>query len=163
MKTKKNNSKASLRLALQIACKEMDLPTRQEFHSWATVALANHFKEKLELCIRIVEPKESKELNFRYRGKNKPTNVLSFSYDEHQEAGATKLLGDLVLCAELIKQEALTQSKALQAHWAHLTIHGVLHLLGYDHQTTAQAKTMETLEIAILQQLNFNNPYLVRK
>jgi probable rRNA maturation factor len=108
--------------------------------------------------VRIVGAARSRSLNARYRGKDKSTNVLSFA-----GAGATPdgvlLLGELVICAPLVAREAREQRKALAAHWAHLTVHGVLHLLGLDHQRASEAKKMEAREVQILDRLGFSNPY----
>jgi probable rRNA maturation factor len=105
---------------------------------------------------------ESQELNHQYRGKNKPTNVLSFPFEipEHLPEGVEiELLGDLIICAPVVEREAQEQNKALLAHWAHMTLHGCLHLLGYDHIEDKEAEEMESLEIEILQKMGFPNPY----
>jgi probable rRNA maturation factor len=107
-----------------------------------------------ELTLRITNEAESRALNHRYRGRDYATNVLSFPY---QEPG---MLGDLVLCAPVVAREAKAQGKPLRAHWAHLVIHGCLHLLGYDHEQSQAAEKMEKLEIRILRNLGFANPYL---
>ncbi|MFP5356990.1 MAG: rRNA maturation RNase YbeY [Gammaproteobacteria bacterium] len=107
-----------------------------------------------ELTLRITDEAESRALNHRYRGRDYATNVLSFPY---QEPG---MLGDLVLCAPVVAREAKAQGKPLRAHWAHLVIHGCLHLLGYDHEQSQAAEKMEKLEIRILRNLGFANPYL---
>lgn len=110
-------------------------------------------KAKSKVTLRIVDESESRQLNTLYRGKAKPTNILSFSYN------TPEYLGDLVVCAPWVALEAVQQEKSLLAHWAHLLIHGMLHLQGYDHQQIAEQKIMENLEIDILNQLNFPNPY----
>jgi probable rRNA maturation factor len=109
--------------------------------------------------IRLVDDQESAELNQQYRHKQGPTNILSFPF-EAPDGFDTDLLGDLVICTPLIALEAQQQNKQLFDHWAHITIHGVLHLLGYDHIDDAEAEEMEALEIKILSRLNINNPYL---
>lgn len=114
--------------------------------------------EAVELTIRIVDREESRELNRQYRGKDAPTNVLSFPADLPAEVDAN-LLGDILMCAPLVAEEAREQGKAEQAHWAHLTIHGVLHLLGHDHQEVVDAELMEGIEIALLESLGIANPY----
>lgn len=116
-----------------------------------------------EVVLRIVDAAESQELNLRYRGKDKPTNVLSFVADPlppgFAELQAEQSLGDLVVCAQVVAAEALEQGKSLQAHWAHMVIHGCLHLLGHDHIEDEQAQRMETLERDLLAELNFSDPY----
>ena|SRR3990167_10185546 len=137
-------------------------PTLKQFQHWIDDTLAAT-SEKIhsscsEVCITIVDPKTSAELNQTYRQKSSPTNVLSFTYDPIP--GITQeSLGDLAICAALVESEALAQHKKSSAHWAHLTIHGVLHLLGYDHIAEHEAIEMEALEIQILQKLGFENPY----
>ena len=111
-----------------------------------------------ELSIRITDREDAARFNHTYRDKPDATNVLSFPADPPAEAQCG-LLGDLVICAPLVQQEATEQHKSEEAHWAHLIIHGVLHLLGYDHQATADAEQMEALEIAVLDELGFPNPY----
>ncbi len=113
------------------------------------------------LTLRIVDALESRQLNHTYRGKDKPTNVLSFHYDDAvpETASAETVLGDLVLCAEVVAEEARIQGKAPGDHWAHLVVHGCLHLLGLDHQTEADAEVMEAREVAILATLGIPDPY----
>jgi probable rRNA maturation factor len=113
------------------------------------------------LSIRIVGEEESAALNGRYRGRHGPTNVLSFAGTELPDAGPneTRLLGDLVLCAPVIAREAQEQGKSLDAHWAHIALHGTLHLLGYDHETDAEARLMERREADLLAALGFDDPY----
>lgn len=115
------------------------------------------------LSLRIVDPEESQALNLAYRGKANPTNVLSFSYQSVEDFALpvemTESLGDLVLCHAVIAQEAQAQQKTLNNHYTHLIIHGLLHLLGYDHETDKEAQEMEALEIDLLKTLNINNPY----
>jgi probable rRNA maturation factor len=110
------------------------------------------------LVLRLVDRSESESLNSRYRGKGGPTNVLSFAADLPEEV-ALPLLGDIVICAPLVAEEAAGQGKAERDHWAHLVVHGVLHLLGYDHQDPAEAQRMEKLEVEILNQLGIADPY----
>lgn len=138
------------------------VPEAELFQSWVDMT-ANCLPEKMnshftELCIRIVDKKESAYLNETYRHKKGPTNVLSFSIPT-QVGLFSESLGDLAICAELVAEEAILQDKSILAHWAHLTVHGMLHLLGYDHQTTHDADIMATLEIQILEKLGFPNPY----
>jgi len=138
-----------LKINLQILTKNF-VPQKSWFRKWAAAALPK--SKNTELTIRVVNRKESQALNKKYRSKNHPTNILSFATDNNY-------LGDLVICAPLVKKEAQEQNKLLMHHWAHLTIHGVLHLLGYDHHTKKEAKIMETLEIKILEKLKIGDPY----
>ena len=133
------------------------VPTQSDFEAWAALAL--HDYPNAELSIRIVDEAESAQLNGDYRGKPKPTNVLSFPADIPAVV-QSPLLGDLVICAAVVAQEAIAQHKPLLAHWAHMTIHGCLHLLGYDHIKLRYAKIMEQLEVQILKKLGFEDPYL---
>lgn len=132
-------------------------PTAEQFQSWVDAALADYRKDA-ELVIRIVDEQESAELNQQYRHKQGPTNILSFPIDL-PDGVELDLLGDLVVCAPVLKREALQQHKALIDHWAHIIVHGVLHLLGYDHIEDSDAEQMEALEIVILNTLNIKNPY----
>lgn len=139
------------------------IPSEADFVQWATAALAiaNESRD-CEVSIRIVDAAESQTLNREYREKDKPTNVLSFPCDlpDFVLAELSELpLGDLVICAAVMAREAQEQGKTEAEHWAHLTIHGVLHLLGYDHIEDSDAAIMEPLEIAALAQLGHPNPY----
>lgn len=146
-------------LDLQLAFDADNLPTEQQLQTWIDVALSECTYDT-ELVIRIVDENESSSLNQHYRNKTGPTNVLSFPFEAPDLPDfASDLLGDLVICAPVIAEEALTQQKPLHHHWAHIVIHGVLHLLGYDHIDDDEAEIMEQKEIALLQQLNINNPY----
>jgi len=143
----------SFSLAVQYAADHTDLadlPTRTQFRRWVKSAI----EQQIEITIRIVDGAEGRTLNRDYRGKDYATNVLTFVYDE-----ADSLSADIVLCAEVVEQEAQCQHKALLAHYAHLTIHGVLHAQGYDHIEDDEAAVMEQKEIAILAKLGFDNPY----
>ena len=111
------------------------------------------------LCIRIVGNAESRRLDLAYRGKDRPTNVLSFPASPVEHA-ATGALGDLVICAPVVAREAREQGKALAAHWAHMVVHGTLHLLGFDHERSRAARAMEALEVEILGGLGYQDPYL---
>lgn len=145
-----------LDLAVQNATSFSPVPSNQQFERWAGAALDKH--GKAELLIRLVDRRESRQLNAQYGHKNKATNVLSFPADLPQEVGLT-LLGDIIICAPIVAEEAQGQHKTVEAHWAHLAIHGVLHLLGHDHQTEEEASAMESLETRILQSLGFPDPY----
>lgn len=154
---------------LQIACNNKHTPSLEQFQQWANAALTADLSSSIleapyELCIRIVDKKESQQLNTTYRKKDKPTNILSFPYeDEHtheEDEESRQLLGDLAICASIVEKEAAEQNKLLEAHWAHMTIHGILHLLGFDHTNNEEAEIMESLEIETLNQLGFPNPYI---
>ena len=132
-------------------------PTRSDIATWAGTALGRKAAGR-ELGVRVVGSAESRRLNARYRGKDKPTNVLSFPAVE-LPAGPERPLGDLVICPDVLRVEAREQRKSLRAHWAHLVVHGTLHLVGYDHEDCADADRMERREIAVLRRLGFPNPY----
>ena len=147
----------SLDLDLQIAVDNPRLPTQAEFETWVRTAIGQTMPV-VELTIRIVDIAESQQLNSTYRGKDKPTNVLSFPFEAPPEV-ELPLLGDLVICAPVVEQEAIEQNKPLIAHWAHMVIHGSLHLLGYDHIIDEEADEMESLETQLVEGLGFDNPY----
>lgn len=147
-----------LKVILQNRTRHFNTPSKKQFQQWAQAALLPDNKAT-ELTICIVNARESADLNQKYRKKKGPTNVLSFSYDDAFIDGEIDSLGDLVLCAELVESEAHNQGKETLAHWAHLTVHGVLHLQGYDHVRLSDAKVMEQLEVCILHELGFPNPY----
>jgi len=138
-------------IAIQIADNSDDIPSAALLKKWCKAALTQQKIQTAELCIRVVSKKESAALNKKYRHKTGATNVLSFTAD--------MTLGDLVICAALVKQEAREQQKTGKAHWAHLVVHGTLHLLGEDHIKKKDAIKMEALEIKILHALGFGNPY----
>jgi probable rRNA maturation factor len=151
-----------LNLEIQrIAEASQGIPSDALLSTWAEAAV-EHAGNELEMVIRIVDAAESRQLNRDYRGKDKPTNVLSFPFEAPQQA-PLPLLGDLVICAPVVSQEAAEQNKTLEAHWAHMVVHGTLHLQGYDHQDDQQAQLMEDKERQILQRLNFSDPYIVEK
>ncbi len=135
-----------------------NLPVQQDFETWVNAALVQKF-DNLEQTIRLVGEAESRALNSQYRAKNAPTNVLSFTVEN--DYLDYECLGDLVICAPIVEQEAQQQGKPLPAHWAHMVIHGMLHLQGYDHQNGAEADEMEALETKILSTLGYTNPYNV--
>ena len=135
-------------------------PRRADLERWARAALGSRALGA-ELGVRMVSCAESRRLNARYRGRNQPTNVLSFpppAMPAGRHYGA-RALGDLVICPRVLRGEARAQAKTLQAHWAHLIVHGTLHLIGYDHQRAADARRMERREIAVLRRLGFASPY----
>lgn len=132
-------------------------PSREQFQQWLDAALSD-YDQTSEVVIRIVDSDESARLNALYRHKSGPTNVLSFPCQPPEQV-TIDLLGDLVICADILAKEAEQQHKKLEDHWAHIVIHGVLHLLGYDHEQDEEARRMEAKEIRILEKLNINNPY----
>lgn len=143
---------------LQIASEnQADLPSLAQFVHWATQAVQAENIEP-EVTIRIVDEAESQQLNLTYRGKDYPTNVLSFPFECPEEV-ELPLLGDLIICRQVVEREALAQGKLLEAHWAHMVVHGCLHLLGYDHIEDQEAEEMESLETEIMQGLGFEDPY----
>jgi probable rRNA maturation factor len=133
------------------------IPDKQEFIRWVTIVTCEE-KPDAEISIRIVDKLESQTLNHQYRGIDKPTNVLSFPA-EFPEGVDIPFLGDIVICAPIVELEAQAQNKTLEAHWAHMLIHGALHLLGYDHIDDDEAEIMEALEIKYLAQINIISPY----
>ncbi len=149
----------SITLDLQLASTATALPTTAQFQQWLEAAVSP-FQAEAEVTIRIVDIAESQQLNGQYRAKDKPTNVLSFPF-QCPPGIELPLLGDLVICAAVVADEAAEQGKALEAHWAHMVIHGCLHLLGFDHINDDDASEMEAEEIQILQQLGIANPYLL--
>lgn len=124
---------------------------------WAAAALAP-LRRSMVLSVRVVGEARSRSLNAHFRRKDKPTNVLSFSGPGSVPDGRY-FLGELVICAPVVAREALTQGKTLESHWAHMTVHGVLHLLGFDHERKAEAAKMSAKEIQILDRLGFSDPY----
>jgi probable rRNA maturation factor len=137
-------------------------PGRGAIASWTNAALGRRASHR-EIGVRVVGRAESRRLNAHYRGKDHPTNVLSFPASPLPPTPAISAepqpLGDLVICPQVLRAEAREQGKSLRAHWAHLVVHGALHLIGYDHERAADARRMERREIAVLRQLGFTNPY----
>jgi probable rRNA maturation factor len=137
-------------------------PGTADITAWTNAALGRRARNR-EIGVRVVGRAESRRLNARYRGKNYPTNVLSFPASPLPESPAAAVepqpLGDLVICPQVLRAEAHEQRKSLRAHWAHLVVHGALHLIGYDHERAADARRMERREIAVLRRLGFMNPY----
>lgn len=140
---------------VQIVSNEKNIPTAQQFQQWIISALKDI--SHAEITLRVVDEDESARLNATFRHKEGPTNVLSFPMES--PGLKNTLLGDIVICAPLAIREAQEQSKTEQAHYAHLVVHGILHLLGYDHVKEEDAQKMESLEIKILADLGFSNPY----
>ena len=147
----------TLEIEVQVASEARDLPGEDEFRRWAGAALDGR-REAAELAIRIVDEREGRELNKAYRQRDYATNVLSFPA-ELPEGLDLPLLGDLVICAPVVAREAAEQGKSAAAHWAHLTVHGCLHLLGFDHEADSEAEAMEALETEILARLGYPDPY----
>ena len=165
-------SRSAPPVEVQYARREPWVPSRRRIAGWARAAMGT--RRGGELSVRVVGNAESRRLNRHYRGKDKPTNVLSFGFEKgtvpfsnnarRGPRGAKRglssfPLGDLVVCAPVVAREAREQGKSREAHWAHMIVHGTLHLLGYDHERDADAKRMERREIAILKQLGYINPY----
>ena len=142
----------NLKISTQFATKETNLPSKLQLRKWAK----NTIRVDTEVTIRIVDEPEGRALNSTYRGKDYATNVLTFPLAE-----TPHLMGDIIICAPVVVAEAAAQNKSPVAHYAHLTVHGVLHLHGYDHEIEAQAQLMETIEIQILAKLGYANPYLI--
>lgn len=154
---------------LQIAFAADDLPGEADFQQWANAALKQAREDNapvtaqvMEITVRVVDADESRQLNHEYRGRDYATNVLSFPNelpDFLREQLDVLPLGDLVICVPVVAAEATEQNKVLRQHWAHLTIHGVLHLLGFDHIDDDEADIMEAMEISALDTLGISNPY----
>jgi probable rRNA maturation factor len=136
-------------------------PSARRLRAWASGALGRR-AQNASLVVRVVAPAESRKLNQRWRGKDKPTNVLSFPAPiTVLPPGEPRPLGDLVICARVVRDEARAQSKRLAAHWAHLVVHGTLHLIGYDHERgPREQRRMERREIAVLKRFGIANPYV---
>mgnify|MGYP003503665922 FL=1 len=147
-----------IELDLQLASDAAELPSEADFLRWCELALRQRTADS-ELTIRVVDEAEARELNHTWRHKDYATNVLSFPADIPDGILDIPLLGDLVICAPVVAREAAEQGKLLTAHWAHLVIHGCLHLLGYDHIEEAEAQEMETLERELLAELGHPDPY----
>ena len=147
-------------LELQDASNGDAVPSRKQFEAWLAAALEG--RDEVAVVIRVVGEDEMRDLNARYRGQDKATNVLSFSADLPEVLKGQfrpEPLGDIVICAPVVAAEAVRQEKALHDHWAHLTVHGLLHLLGHDHQDEDEAQVMEAREIAILAAIGIPDPY----
>ncbi len=152
-----------LEVSVSYALPRAGLPAAVSFRRWVAAALEGRIREA-DLAVRIVDDKEGRALNRHYRGKDYATNVLSFPADIAEGVKMPKgvkmpLLGDLVICAPVVAREANEQQKALNAHYAHLTVHGTLHLLGWDHEDEREAECMEQLEREILAGLGIADPY----
>jgi probable rRNA maturation factor len=169
--TRRASAPRSLRVDVQTGVRAW-APSARDIAAWAGAAIGRRAAGG-ELGVRVVGSAESRRLNARYRGKDKPTNVLSFPPaplpvaapegpgGRSRRSAESRPLGDLVICARVVRAEAREQRKPLEAHWAHLVVHGALHLIGYDHELEAQAKRMERREVAVLRRLGFANPYRI--
>lgn len=146
------SSAPKLSLSVQYASTGDGIPTRAQFRRWVRAAL----QRDVHIALRIVDAEEGQVLNRDFRGKDYATNVLTFVYDDTEP-----LSGDIVICAPVVEREAQEQGKTLLAHYAHMTLHAVLHLQGYDHESEADAAEMEALETALLVKLGYPAPYAV--
>lgn len=146
----------TIELSVSDDVNNLNLPSEKNFQHWAQSSYAGN--DEVVASLQIVSSDEMQDLNKDYRGKNKPTNVLSFPMEVPVEVGIN-ILGDLALCHEVIKSEAKEQGKSAEAHWAHMVVHGMLHLQGYDHIEDDEANVMEAKEIEIMNGLGFENPY----
>ena len=168
-----SDGRKHLEVTVQIATNRRGIPHARTLASWARAAYADassaaKFQRSAALTIRIVGAAESRRLNRTWRGKDKPTNVLSFPGVDATDSTLptayslqpTVILGDLAVCAPVVRREACEQRKPLRAHWAHMIVHGVLHLLGYDHEDEHDAQRMEALEVQILARMGIDNPYV---
>jgi len=151
---------------LQLATEDQQaLPDLAQLEKWISTTLlaaSDEMRDDAELTVRIVDSEESQQLNHQYRDKDKPTNVLSFPF-QNPPGITLPLLGDLVICKQEVEKEAMEQQKALTSHWAHMLVHGTLHLLGYDHIDDDEAEEMESIETKLLIELGFSDPYLSEK
>ena len=148
-----------LDLSAQYACNREGVPSRVDFRRWLRAAEPGAAR----VTVRIVDEAEGRALNRDYRGKDYATNVLTFAYDEGEDMPLPEglpLMGDLVLCRQVVEREAAEQGKSVDAHYAHLSVHGMLHLQGFDHEIEAEAEEMEARERAILAELGISDPYL---
>ena len=151
-------------ICLQIAVDGHEIPSTEQIQQWSDKAIVvggAEAKRSLNMTVRIVSEVESQDLNMRFCGQNKPTNVLAFPFDGSElstEAGANEL-GDLAICITVVEREAAEQSKSTESHLAHMVVHGTLHLLGYDHLNDADAEAMESREREAMQSLGFQDPY----
>ncbi len=144
-------------LDLQVVSESKNLPSQDQFQYWIDSVLKDGSQDS-EIVIRVVDEDEMTQFNEQYRNKKGSTNILSFPFDV-PDAVESDLLGDLLVCAAVVEREAQQQDKILEHHWAHMIVHGVLHLLGYDHIDDQDAEEMEALEVKILKTIKINNPY----
>ena len=147
----------TLAVDVQIVAEDASLPSQQQLSDWAYAAWQDGARQA-EVVVRVTDQAESRQLNHEFRGRDRATNVLSFPFDPVPEIDLNHV-GDLVICAPVGAREAIDQGKQAEAHWAHMVVHGMLHLQGYDHETDVQAAEMETLETEILTGLGYPAPY----
>ena len=147
----------TLQVDLSIPDDVSGAPEKGQFLRWASAAVGDS-DEAVELSIRIVHEDESRSLNMKYRNKDRATNVLAFPA-ELPEGVSPRVLGDLAICSEVVESEARSQGKTIESHWAHMVVHGTLHLLGHDHLADDEARQMEAMEVQILQGLGYADPY----
>ena len=150
-----------LHVDVQRASEDPDVPDDAAMQLWAHAAAEQVLERDAQLSIRVVDIEEGIDLNESYRRGDGPTNVLSFVFEERDRIDPP-LLGDVVICAPVVQREAAEQGKSMHAHFAHMVVHGVLHLLGHDHRRETQAQRMESIERSVLGQLGFDDPYLER-
>lgn len=149
-------------LDYQLACDDQPVPSALIVQEWLNTLFVQQQLASGEVTVRIVESSEGQALNQAYRQKDTATNVLSFPF-EAPEGMTMDFLGDIVICAEVVNREASAQHKTRDAHWAHMIVHGVLHLLGFDHINEVDAEQMEALEVEILNKLGIDDPYTDRQ
>ena len=157
-------NQSALVIDVQIACDDSDIPSAKQIEHWIACAVEGSGRviaAGTELSVRLVDKEEMRALNRDYRGKDKVTNVLSFAAGDIDglPAEAAQVLGDIVVCAAVVRDEAAEQGKATGDYWAHMLVHGTLHLLGFDHKTAAEAADMEGLEAHILTAHGLADPY----
>lgn len=154
----------SIGVDVEIASNEPDIPRAAEIRSWLEAVVEHALDDQnIEIAVRVVDESEGRELNKRFRQQDKATNVLSFPADSPVlPHGAPRLLGDIVICSPVVAREASEQGKDLHNHWAHMLVHGVLHLLGYDHETEQEAEIMESVEREMLANRGIDDPYAAR-
>ena len=155
-------------LDIQLATNSTGIPKEEAIQLWLDCLLLHLQIDNKEITVRIVDLEEIQQLNLQYRGKDKVTNVLSFPFEmpelnlpdgKQLDDSMSNFLGDIVICAQVVSQESEQQNKLLKHHWAHMLIHGTLHLIGYDHIDEQGSEEMEAIEIAILQKLAIDDPY----
>ena len=149
----------SVAVEVQLALRDTDVPDTDRIGDWVRAAWLAP-EQDAEVVVRVTDEAESRQLNHDYRGKDRPTNVLSFPFGPPPPGIDLRLVGDLLICAPVVAREARQQGKSTEAHWAHMVVHGMLHLQGYDHQTDEQAGSMELLETEILAGLGYPAPYV---
>ncbi len=147
-----------LRVNIEYAPTVPKVPAKAIIAQWTRAALEGHGQDEVEVGVRIVDEEEIANLNWRFRNKSEPTKVLSFPFEDPPGV-STGLLGDVVICSPLVCRQASSHGRHKSAHWAHILVHGIMHLRGYDHQTPGEADVMEDMEIRVLESLGFANPY----